>query len=134
LRRSGPLIKLKALPWVPHRKSAAVSHDSNFDGNSENRTRRNRTATKFSGNSSIAFRPPNHPPPYFDATAWPHLHGKPFAQGRMKDVDMKRIDKATFAGYFERNYTIPAAGILSLQESPCIERVFVDSLQQVMMN
>lgn len=64
---------------------------------------------------------------YFDATAWPHLRGKPFAQGRTKDVDMKHIDKPMFAGYLEHNYTIPAAGyylfVLSTSEKA---RLIVD--------
>jgi predicted alpha/beta superfamily hydrolase len=47
---------------------------------------------------------------YFESSAWPHLRGKPFAQGRSSDVDMDHVDKAAFAGYLERKYTIPADG------------------------
>jgi len=45
------------------KRSTVTEHDkradSNFDGNSDIRTQRNHIATRVSGNSSIAFRPPS---------------------------------------------------------------------------
>lgn len=47
---------------------------------------------------------------YFEASAWPRLRGKPFAQGRTQGLDKDRVDKPVVAGYLEHNYTIPADG------------------------
>ena len=47
---------------------------------------------------------------YFEGSAWPRLNGEPFAQGRTKDIPMDHVDKPTFAGYVQHNYTIRADG------------------------